>query len=103
MGPKDKLILWLSSGGAYAVIGVLWLICGITFAFKARQTGQKSGSSNDGCYLMVSCLVFVMIGGAIGLVLFQPFFPWYIFTSLAGAIIAPIVVRRKFLSGKRKY
>ncbi len=101
MGPKDKLILWLSSGGAYAVIGVLWLICAITFAIKARQTGHESGNSNDGCYLMVSSLVFVIIGGAIGLLLFQPFFPWYIFTSLAGAIRAPILVRRKFLNGIR--
>jgi uncharacterized membrane protein HdeD (DUF308 family) len=103
MGPKDKLILWLSSGGAYYVIGILWLICGISFAIKARQTGRDEVNPNDGCYLMVSSLVFVLIGGAIGLVLFQPFFPWYIFTSLAGAIIAPIIVRRKFLSGKRKY
>jgi hypothetical protein len=103
MGPKDKLILWLTSGGAYAVVACLWLICMVVFAVKAKKTGQENVGSNDGCYLMISSVVFVVIGGALGLLLFQPFFPWYIFTSLAGAIIAPTLVRRKFLSGKRKY
>jgi hypothetical protein len=103
VGFKNNLLTWLSSGGAYYLVAILWLICAIFFGFKSRQAGRDKGSENDGCYLTISTTVFVMIGGAIGLLFFQKFFPWFIFTSLAGAIVAPMLAIRTFRSGRRKY
>ena len=103
MGFKNNLLNWLSSGGAYWLIAALWLICAVVFARRAKHAGADDGNANNGCYLTISTTVFVAFGGAIGLWLFKDFFPWYILTSLAGAIIAPTLVIKKFKSGKRKY
>ena len=103
MSFKDNTLAWLSSSGAYWIITLLWIITIIVFVGKAKEAGNLEGSSNSGCYLMISTTIFVGIGGSIGLVLFQKFFPWYILTALAGGIIAPALVIRTFKSGKRKY
>jgi hypothetical protein len=103
MDSKNAIFRWLSSGGAYFLLAIIWLTCIIVFGFKARQAGRDKNSSNDGCYLVISTTVFVLTGGAIGLYLFQSFFPWYILTSLAGAIAGPSLAIRTFRNGKRKY
>jgi len=94
---------WLSSGGAYELIAFLWLLSALFFIGRAKSIGRQLSTSNDGCYLMISTTIFTMIGGAIGLLLFQKFFPWFILTSLIGAVIAPMMVIRVFRTGKRKY
>ena len=103
MGTKDVLYRWLSSGGAYYLIALLWFFTAIGFGIHARAIGKAKNSANDGCYLTISTTVFVMIGGAIGMLLFQKFFPWFILTSFAGCVLAPWFVCRTFRSGKRKY
>ncbi len=100
---KDNVLAWLSSGGAYYLIAFLWLITAVAFGAKAREIGIEKDSKNDGCYLMVSTTVFVMMGGAIGLLLFQKLFPWYIITSWIGSALGPMLAIRTFKFGKRKY
>lgn len=103
MNSKDVSNLWLSSGGAYLIIWVSWVVIAIFFASVARNIGRQKNSNNDGCLLTISTTVFVLIGGAIGLLLFNKFFPWFIFTSILGAILAPWLVIRTFKRGKQKY
>jgi hypothetical protein len=103
MNPKDVSNLWLSSGGAYLIIGISWLVRAIFFSSIARNVGRQKNSSNDGCLLTISTTVFVLIGGAIGLLVFNKYFPWFIFTSILGSLLAPWLVVRTFKRGKQKY
>jgi hypothetical protein len=82
---------------------MFWLASATFFALKANKIGKQKQSSNDGCYLQISTTVFTMIGGSIGLLIFQAQFPWYILTSLVGCVLVPWLVCRVFIRGKRKY
>ncbi|MBS1725586.1 MAG: hypothetical protein JST51_02615 [Armatimonadetes bacterium] len=103
MDPKDVSYNWLSSGGAYILIFSIWFLSALFFAIMAFGIGREKQSSGDGCLLMISTTVFVGIGGAIGLMLLRSFFPWFIFSSAIGAIVAPMLVVRTFKHGKRRY
>lgn len=103
MNPKDVSYNWLSSGGAYTIIFVVWIVSAIFFAAVSRSVAREKNSPNDGCLLTISTTVFVLIGGAIGLLLFNKFFPWFIFSSSLGAILGPLLAVRSFKYGKRKY
>lgn len=101
MNPKDVSYNWLSSGGAYFLLALVWISSSIFFGFYAARIGRDKNSRNDGCLLIICTTVFVFTGGAVGIFLAP--FPWFIFTSTAGAIIAPMLACRIFLKGKMKY
>ena len=103
MNTRDVSYNWLSSGGAYTILFVVWFLCAVFFAIVARSIGREKNTPNDGCLLTVTTTVFVLTGGALGLLLLNKFFPWFIFSSTAGAIIAPWLAIRKFKTGRRRY
>lgn len=103
MNSKDVSYNWLSSGGAYYVIFIIWILSAVYFGFMARSVGRDRNAPNDGCLLTISTTVFVFIGGAIGLLILNKFFPWFIFSSSLGAIIGPWYAVKKFRTGRQKY
>ncbi len=103
MDSKDVSYNWLSSGGAYYVIFTIWILSAIYFGFMARSIGRERNTPNDGCLLAISTTVFVFIGGAIGLLILNKFFPWFIFSSSLGAILGPMFAVKTFRRGRQKY
>ena len=101
MNPKDVSYNWLSSGGAYTIIAIIWVLSAIFFGSVAKSVGRQKNSGNDGCLLTISTTVFVAIGGSIG-ILIAPF-PFFIFTSMIGAILGPWLAVRIFKNGRKKY
>ncbi len=103
MNPQDVSYNWLSSGGAYKLLFLIWIASAVFFAFVARNVGRAKNSPNDGCLLGIATTVFTFIGGAIGLLLINKLFPWFILTSVAGSILAPALTIRTFQRGRAKY
>lgn len=84
---------WLSSGGAYYIVGFGWLLSAIFFTVAANLAGKAAGSENDGCLLMICNLLLAIVGGGVGLLigLQTVGYPNYIVASLLGTILAPAI------------
>ena len=81
------LVQWLANGGAYGVLGLLWVGAGAFFANYAARLGRRYDAPNDGCLLGFATQVLVIIGGALGLLSLP--FPWHVVTAGVGAIGLP--------------
>lgn len=78
---------WLSSGGAYAIIGIVWLLSSVFFFTYGNRLGSRYDSPNDGCLLAFSTIILTLIGGAAGFVLVA--YPWSIVASCLGSLLLP--------------
>jgi hypothetical protein len=100
MNRSDVTANWLSSGGAYGILGVVWLLTAVFYFTYAQRLGRDYDSPNDGCLLGFGTVVLTLTGGGLGLLLFQ--FPIFVVTSCIGAVLLPglacVYFRRKMKS-----
>jgi hypothetical protein len=84
---------WLATGGSYWIIGGAWFLSALFFALTGMRAGKVTGNESDGCLLAICCILLALTGGGIGLYagLFWVAYPYFIVTSLAGAIVFPAV------------
>jgi len=84
---------WLASGGSYWVIGLSWFLSALFFATVAMRAGKTSGNESDGCLLSICCVLLALFGGGAGLYagLTWVHYPYFIITSLSGAILFPAI------------
>ncbi len=79
--------VFLSSGGAYFLLGFTWLSSAIGFYLYAQKLGRAVESETDGCFLGFGCVLTALVGGAVGLLAGK--YPTFIFTSFFGAVGFP--------------
>jgi len=80
---------WLARGGAYIVMGLVWLSSAVFFYFYSARYGDQIGNSTDGCLYGICSIVMAFLGGAVGFLLFIHQYPYFVLTSCLGALIAP--------------
>jgi hypothetical protein len=80
---------WLAAGGAYLLIGVVWIGSAIAYAMLGLQAGKAVGAANDGCLLGITNVFMAFLGGGIGYLLAMTHFPGFIVTSMVGALVLP--------------
>ena len=84
---------WLSSGGAYAIILIAWVLSAAFFSIYGNQALKQRGVANDGCLLAICCFLLALCGGGVGLFLGLQLshYPTFVITSLIGCILFPAV------------
>lgn len=101
MNRQDVAANWLSSGGAYALLGIVWLLTAVFFFTYGAKLGREYDSPNDGCLLSFATIILTLIGGALGLLFFS--FPIYVVTSSIGAILLPTLACAYFRKRMAKW
>ena len=91
---------WLSTGGAYLIVGTVWILSAIFFSAYAINLGKKHQSTNDGCLLAICNVVLSLVGGAIGYIPVS--YPLSLVTSCLGAILFPILACIYFRRSMRR-
>lgn len=92
---------WLSQGGTYTILGGAWLLSAILWAGYAFRLGKLTSRQNDGCLLAISNFIMALLGGGAGLLIANKTYPMFIFSSVAGTIILPMVSSFVFLRKPR--
>lgn len=86
---------------AFLLIGSVWLVAAIGWAFAAKSLGKWMSSETDGCLLGFCNVVLVFIGGGLGL-LVAPY-PFFFLTTFAGVILVPgLATLSVFMRNRRR-
>lgn len=78
---------FLSTGGAYFLLGFSWLSSAVGFYIYAQKLGRAANSETDGCFLGFGCILSAIVGGGLGLLLGK--YPYFVITSALGCMLAP--------------
>lgn len=92
---------WLSSGGAYLIVGAVWMLSAVFFFTYGNRLGSRYDSPNDGCLLSFAAVILALLGGAVGFI-FLPY-PWSIVGSCVGSIVCPIFACSFFRMKMKKW
>lgn len=100
-----SLVQWLSNGGAYGTLGVVWIIAAVGFALYAGKLGRRYDAPNDGCLLGFANQVLLITSGAVGITLGDRLlpFPWFMLTGIAGGLLAPLIACFVFTRRMRRW
>jgi hypothetical protein len=74
-----------SGGGAYYSIVLVWLASAIFFSVFALRRFKDS----DGCLVAIANFFLAFLGGGLGLLLLINRFPYFMISSLTGAVLLP--------------
>ena len=78
---------WLAGGGTYLILGLAWLLVGISFVAFSIRSGAARGEEGDGCAMAIGTLVTMSVGGGIGLRIAP--YPWFILSALFLGLLCP--------------
>lgn len=92
---------WLSAGGAYFLLALIWVGAAVGFGVAGIKAGDRVGSPNDGCLLAIGNVVLALLGGGLGFLLMMRFFPYFLLSSLVGAVTLPSLGTLYFLRKTR--
>lgn len=79
----------MSSGGAFWIIGVAWVVIAGFYYGIAEYIGRYTRTENDGCLMGLMNIILTIVGGAAGLLALRTQYPTFVFSSLFGALILP--------------
>jgi hypothetical protein len=87
---------------SFPIIIGSWVVIAAAFVFIAFWAGRLTREENDGCLLGIANVLMTGFGGAVGWFLLKNDYPFFIVSSILGALIFPSINTAFFLRAKRR-
>ncbi len=82
---------WLARGGTYDVLAFVWIVSAVFYYFLGTKLGQHTGSPNDGCLYGICNILLSFLGGGLGFLALLHNYPYFILSSIFGAVALPSI------------
>lgn len=90
---------WLASGGAYWILGAIWLLGSVLFVVFSLRAGAARNEHGDGCVLAMGTFMTMAVGGGIGLQIAP--YPWFLLTAIGLGLLFPGLLTAYWLRKRR--
>lgn len=77
----------MAGPGTFWILGASGVGFALLYSWLALRLGRVTRSESDGCLLAVCNVALVIVGGAVGFLLFR--FPYQLLSAVAGSALVP--------------